>query len=191
MSLPLQHPALPILDPTIVLSLGSAMALLFASTAFHKAADFGRFRATLATYEIMPDRLTAVAACVVLAVEIGLAFGFAAPGLRTLASASAVALLTVYTAAIATNLARGRRDMDCGCGGRDSHQPINAGLLLRNAVLIVAALVAGAPSGARPLTWIDAVALAGTLSCAVLLWTAMNGLLAVDGRRTTAARMHR
>jgi hypothetical protein len=178
------------LDPAIVLALGAAMALLFASTAFHKAADFGRFRATLAAYQVMPESITAVAASFVVALEIGLAVGFVAPGLRVIASASAAALLSLYTAAIAVNLVRGRYDMDCGCGGRDSHQPINAGLLLRNAVLIVAALAAGAPAGTRPLLWIDGVTLAGTLSCAALLWTAINGLLAVDGRRIAAARIN-
>ena len=40
------------------------------------------------------------------------------------AAAAAALLLALYAGAIGVNLARGRRDIDCGCGGPASRQPI-------------------------------------------------------------------
>ena len=45
-------------------------------------------------------------------------------------------LLALYAGAMAVNLARGRRDLDCGCAGPGVRRPVGEGLLIRNGALI-------------------------------------------------------
>lgn len=174
--------ALPAVDPAVSLALRASIALMLAAAAYHKATDLTRFRSSLAAYRLLPDRALATIAPFVVVLETALAIGLLTPGMQPLAAATAAGLLTVYTAAIAINLARGRRNLDCGCGAPNTRQPISPGLIARNAILIAAAVAAGAPSAARGLLWLDAVALTGTLACGSLLWTAAHGLMAVSGR---------
>ena len=53
-----------------------------------------------------------------------------------LAAGIAALLLGLYAAGIVVNLRRGRRHIDCGCGVGSRAQPISAGLVVRNTVLI-------------------------------------------------------
>ena len=60
------------------------------------------------------------------------------------------------------NLMRGRRFIDCGCGG--ATQPLSIGLVVRNVVLAIAAMIALVPAPTRPLGWLDIVSMvAGVL----------------------------
>ena len=174
--------SMPAIDPTISLSLRASLALMFAAAAYHKAIDLPKFRSTLSAYRVLPDQLVASVAGAVVCSESALAIGLVSPGLQPIAATMAIGLLAVYTAAIGINLARGRRDLDCGCGGPNAKQPIGPGLVARNSILLLAAVGAAAPTTSRGLIWLDGVALAGTLVAVTLLWTAANGLLAVNGR---------
>lgn len=51
------------------------------------------------------------------------------------AEAGAVALLLLFAAAMAINLARGRADIDCGCGQSFLKQTLSWSLVARNAAL--------------------------------------------------------
>jgi hypothetical protein len=68
---------------------------------------------------------------------------------------------------MAANLWRGRRQIDCGCGG-EVH-PLSWGLVLRNGVLAAAALLVAGPTVERELEWLDGV----TLVVGVLAFYAM------------------
>ena len=94
--------------------------------------------------------------------------------LRAAGALLAIALLAVVSSAMALNLARGHTDIDCGCGGFGAahQQPLHAGLLLRNAVLVLLALAAAAPGTGRALLWLDAVAVG-----ACTLFAATSGSL--------------
>ena len=48
----------------------------------------------------------------------------------------AIALLSIVTTAVATNLLRGKDDIGCGCGGIEDEQKISWALVLRNLFLI-------------------------------------------------------
>lgn len=181
--------ALPALDPAVGFALRAALGLLFATAAYHKAADLRRFGASLEAYRIFPNLLARVVAPLVPIVETAVAVALLVPGLRVAAAVGATGLLIVYTAAIALNLARGRRDLDCGCGGPGVERPIGPHLLARNFVLIVAAAAAAAPPTARALIWLDAVAIVGTLVCTALLWAAADNLTAVATRRALRAEV--
>src|SRR5439155_1227195 len=107
----------PSMDPVIDVTLRTALALLFSVAAGHQLQDLGRFRATLVEYRLLPAGLVPLAAALVVAVEVAAAGALLVPGARAAGLVSAATLLVVYGAAVAINLARGRRDIDCGCAG--------------------------------------------------------------------------
>ena len=166
------------MDPLVAALLRSALALLFLVAASHKARDLGGFRATLADYHLLPEGASAFAAPLVAASEIAVAAALALPGLRLPAPLSAAGLLAVYTAAIAINLARGRRHIDCGCAGPIRRQPLSGWLIARNVALMAAALVCLLPPRPRPLVWIDALTLLGGVTGLAALYAAVDRLIA-------------
>ena len=85
-------------------------------------------------------------------------------------------------AAIAANLARGRRHVACGCAGPAGSQTIHWGLVARNLLLALLAVAAAYPSTQRPLVWFDAVTGTGALACLALLYAASDVALANLGR---------
>src|SRR5712664_1011140 len=95
------------MDPVIDVTLRTALALLFFVAAGHKLRDLDRFRATLAEYRLLPAGLVPLAAALVVAVEVPAAGALLVPGARAAGLVSAAALLVLYGAAIAINLARG------------------------------------------------------------------------------------
>ncbi len=169
-------------DPVVDVVLRAALALLFASAARHKLRDLAGFRGVLQAYRLLPERLVAVTAPVVVGIELGLAAALVLPATRSLAGLGAAALLTAYSFAIAINLARGRRAIDCGCGGPGARQPISEWLVLRNALLTGAALFTLAPAAARPLLWVDWLTGVGGLVVIAAGWTAAHGLAAAAAR---------
>jgi methylamine utilization protein MauE len=162
------------MDPVIDLALRGGLALLFVVAALHKTRDLGTFHATLANYRLLPPRGTWPAAVIVVGGEVMAAMSLLfAPATGVLV---ATTLLAGYTGAIAVNLARGRRDIDCGCAGPAHRQPLRPWLLVRNAVLIAAALACVAPGRARPLVWIDVLTVAGTIGVLAMLYAAVERL---------------
>src|SRR2546425_10159919 len=112
------------MDPVIDFTLRTALALLCFVAAGHKLRDRDRFRATLAEYRLLPAGLVPLAAALVVAVEVAAAGALLVPGARAAGLVAAAALLVLYGAAIAINLARGRRDIDCGCAGRSEERRV-------------------------------------------------------------------
>ncbi|RIL06618.1 MAG: methylamine utilization protein MauE [Proteobacteria bacterium] len=169
------------LDPALEHVLRGSLALLLASGAVQKARDFALFRAAVEGYELLPARLAGVAAALFAALEGALGAALLAParfGLRPGALALAAALFALYAAAIAINLARGRREIDCGCGGPAAHVPLSGWLLARNAILVAMALACLAGVAQRALGLVDALTIAGGVAALALIWTAVHGLLA-------------
>ena len=163
-------------DPAIVWTLRVALSALFATAAFHKATDLRAFASTLRDYRILPAGLGGVLAPAFAAAEAGVAIALLVPGRASAAATAGALLLLAYTAAIATNLLRGRREIDCGCFGPRLRQPISGGLVVRNAVLVGAALAAALPAGSRSLVWVDAVTILLGAGVLALLLQATNTL---------------
>jgi len=170
-----------VLDPAIEVVLRGGLALLFGATAFEKARDFNGFRAALIGYALLPERLAGAIAALLASSEAALAIALVAPAaleLRATALVASAALLALYGAAIAVNLARGRRDIECGCGGPASRQPLSEWLLARNALLLAAALVCRGGAASRPLVWVDALTVGGGIAVLAATWLAVHRLLA-------------
>ena len=172
------------MDPVGNLALRILVALLLASAALVKLRDPRGFAAAVAGYRLLPAALAPGAAAGFVAAEVALAAGLWLPPVREAAALGAAALVTLYGVAIAVNLARGRRDIDCGCGGPLGRQTLSEALVLRNLLLAGAALACALPVAPRELAWLDAVTLAAAVGAAVALYEASNVLFA----RTVAPR---
>ncbi|HUE30815.1 MAG TPA: MauE/DoxX family redox-associated membrane protein [Verrucomicrobiae bacterium] len=166
------------MDPVVDATLRTALALLFFVAAGHKLRDLGRFRATLGEYRLLPAALTPLAAALVVAAEVGAAGALVAPGTRAAGLLSAAFLLALYGAAVAINLARGRRDLDCGCAGPAVRRPISGALVARNAALAALALAGLAPVRARALLWVDAVTVAGASAALAAIYASLDRVIA-------------
>ena len=173
------------IDPVFGWITRVSLGVLFASAFAHKLRDIDRFAAILQGYRLLPLRLTRPAAIAVAAAEAATAGMLAVPALDPLGSAAALLLLAVYCAAIGVNLARGRRDIDCGCLGPANRQRISPWLLIRNGVLAVGAAIVLADAGARALTGIDAVSIVAGVGVIALIWQAVHQLGAVRATRSS------
>jgi uncharacterized membrane protein YphA (DoxX/SURF4 family) len=166
-----------ILDPALHWILRAALALLFAAAALHKLRDRRRFEATLGDYRVLPEAIVPAAAAAVPGLELAVAVLLLAPLAVPAAALAGAGLLAVYSAAIAANLARGRRHIDCGCLGGRGREPLSASLLARNGALVAACLVlAASRPGGRGLAWVDFVSIAGGVAVLALLFTAAQTL---------------
>ncbi|HZR83707.1 MAG TPA: MauE/DoxX family redox-associated membrane protein [Candidatus Binatia bacterium] len=166
------------IDPVVAAALRAGLALLFASAAVHKLRAPSAFRSALADYRLVPEPLVSGAAWGAIALECASAVALVAPGAYAAGPLLAAALLGLYGAAIAVNLARGRRDLDCGCLGPGRRQSIGWALVARNALLALAALACLAPLRSRPLVWLDGLTIVAAVAAGALLQGAAERLLA-------------
>jgi uncharacterized membrane protein YphA (DoxX/SURF4 family) len=163
-------------DPVMAWSLHLGFALLFITAARHKLSDRPRFAAAVRGYALLPARVSTPLALLLPALEAAVALGLIVPAWQRPAAITAIALLLLYTGAIAISLARGRHRIDCGCFSSRGATPITGGLLGRNVALIAAASVLLLPVSARPLIWVDGLTLFMTLVASTLLWAASQRL---------------
>ena len=166
------------LDPVIstILSIGFGLMLLLA--AVHKLSAPGRFRAILAEYRVLPSALVAPVALLlpILEVALGLAWLFSSMP----AWMPTIALLTLYTLGITTNLLRGRVHISCGCGfgkSTGSDDALHPGLVVRNFMLMFAAAGAALPVSTRAVGTLDYVTLIAALLVVMLVFAAANQLV--------------
>jgi len=180
------------IDPAAGVIITTCFALLFGAAAVHKLRDLQQLAQVLAAYDVLPGWLSGPMSRIVPGLELLLAIGLLTPVARERASLAGSLLLAVYAAAIAVNLRRGRRELDCGCMGFGRHRSISPGLVWRNAVLAVALLTAGwLPWASRPLNWVDVLTIVGGVCAGALLYMAIDGLLEFSRRlprRPTFAR---
>lgn len=164
------------IDPLADLALRLGLAALLALAALHKLRDRATFEGQLGAYALLPAALVNPASRAIPLIEAAAALLLVARSDH--AAALAAALFTIYGGAMAINLARGRRDIDCGCGGPDGRQTLHQALVWRNAALAAAALATMGPAGPRALAPLDIVlaALAGLALLA--LYSAATALIA-------------
>jgi uncharacterized membrane protein len=165
------------IDPVLAQGLALAMSAILLSGALHKLRDLALFRAALENYRLVPPALEGSATMLLPACEAlaGIALLFDAH--RTAGAALGALLLVVVTAAVAVNLLRGRRNIDCGCGAGDSGQSLSWALVLRNAILGAALWGASLDTAARQLGWTDFLSIAGAAGALFTLYFAANQLL--------------
>ncbi|MDH4253616.1 MAG: methylamine utilization protein MauE [Gammaproteobacteria bacterium] len=158
-----------------------AFALLLGTAAWHKAAGGAAFRDTLQDYRLLPDRLLAPMQRAIPLGEAALAIGWLAGVPQRPVALATAGLMGIYGLAIAINLLRGRVHIGCGCGlgaGSRNDQPISWWLVLRNTVLVAAALLPLLPANGRVLGGLDWATLAAALLASALLYAGAGQLFA-------------
>jgi uncharacterized membrane protein len=159
------------MDPLAVAIAAAVLVLVFVRGLWHKLAEHGLFRVTLAEYGIVPERMVPAAALAIIIAEMVVVAGLLLPSTRAAAAVGAAILLACYAAAIGINLRRGRVTIDCGCGGPG--QGLSWLLVARNMGLISAAALAAMPVAERGLGAADA----GVFAFAVVtVWLLIAGL---------------
>jgi Methylamine utilisation protein MauE len=86
------------------------------------------------------------------------------------------------------NLARGRGELDCGCGAGDASRPIAPWMVTRNLVLALALATTLVPWRLRPLLPTDALTVGAGVTVATLLYSCLERLLGRLAPRTAALR---
>lgn len=166
------------MDPVVELAIRIGFVLLFATAALHKLRDFRRFLATVADYRVVPRELTSFAGMMALGAEVAIAEMLVLPHLRSFGLFAVAVQLVLYAGALALNLARGRRHLDCGCVGVAGREEISWALVGRNLVLAAIAAAGNAPTTERPLVWIDVLTIAGAVATAAAAYVAVDQLIA-------------
>jgi hypothetical protein len=168
----------------------SCAMLLFGAAAVHKLRTVGEFAQTLAQYRLLPAGFIRIASPALGLMEFAVCLGLPWPALRPVGAAAGVALLLMYSAAITINLARGSRDLDCGCGGFGRRTPIGSWMVVRNLSVACMLCLLEFPEASRNLESIDVVTIAGGviaasflyLSCDVLFGQVTTRRLGTTGR---------
>lgn len=180
------------MDTLPIVCFSLLFGLLFATAGLHKARYSARFAGILRDYRLLPATLTPLLSPALAAVELALAMlwlaSLAWPTLRAGAALGSALLLATYGLAMAINLLRGRRHIDCGCGFRTAslgrkadsgvRQLLSGWLLLRNLLLIMLALGIATGPVPRALTALDWFSLLLAVPGFLLLYGAAHQLLA-------------
>jgi hypothetical protein len=173
----------PMLDPTVLVFATVLLAVLFATAAVGKLLTLGEFVGIVKNYQILPERMAAPVAYVLPALEAAIAAGLLFSVTRPHAALAAMLLLAIFAAAMAANLARGRREIDCGCffGTAPTRHRLSGWLVGRNAVLIglAYAVVVGSAGVGRTTHWLDVVG--GVAAAIVVLFVYLAAALLFSG----------
>jgi len=154
----------------------SCAMLLFGAAAAHKLRAVGEFSQTLTQYQLLPAGFIRIAGPTLGLMEFAICAGLPWPALRPVAAAAGVVLLLMYSAAITINLTRGRRDLDCGCGGFGRRAPIRPWMVARNLGLACMLCLLRFPEASRGLEAADAVTIAGGVMAASFLYLSCDVL---------------
>ncbi len=173
-------------DPFLAILVHGVLGLLLLASAQHKLRDAAGFAQAVEDYRLLPAALVTPAAALLALAEIvaGLAALWPWGLVGRAGLAGAAALLTLYAGAIAINLLRGRRSIDCGClAFGKTGQPIHPLMVVRNLLLAaIAIVVATADLSARPLLWLDWFGLAFAVAATALLYSIMEAALPRQAR---------
>jgi hypothetical protein len=145
------------IDPAIRDLCAFALAMIFGASGIMKLRDVEMFEGSLANYRLASRWMEKPLAYLLPAIEFAAAAGLLLAPTRVMAAAMLLALLAIFTGAIAINLARGRSNIDCGCFGPALRQQLSAWLLVRNAILVIVAGVVILPASDRALEPLDGV----------------------------------
>ena len=173
------------LDPALGWILRLFLASLFIRAVYAKLQFPSQFTDAVRGYELVPSSLAGTFAAGLLAIEILIAGALLIPNFAPLAAWAAGFVLALYSLAIGINLARGRRDIDCGCAGPLARQTLHEMLIARNLVYVALAFGAAAASSARALNWLDGLTIGFGVVSLFALGVAIDGLAALAARAKT------
>jgi uncharacterized membrane protein len=162
------------IDPAIRGLCAFSLALIFGASGVMKLRDLELFEGSLANYQLVPTWMEKPLAYLLPLIECAAAAGLVLPSTRELAASMLLALLTIFSGAIAINLARGRANIDCGCFGPALRQELSGWLLLRNAFLAIVAAAVMLPENSRPIESLDVATIVLGATTLVILYASAN-----------------
>jgi Methylamine utilisation protein MauE len=166
-----------LLDPAIGFLIIIGIALLFLMAAIHKLRNLALFTEVFAAYRVLPERWARRCAWLIPAIELAIAITLPVSLCRRWAVVAAMGLLIAYASGVAVNLARGKRDLDCGCGAAGSRRSIAAWMVWRNLFLVLILAIAAVPWSSRPFSGSDALTVLGGVAVLAALYAAIDRLL--------------
>jgi peroxiredoxin len=157
---------------SLLLALRLMLALVFGAAGLAKVTRPAAQRETAVRFGL--PRPLAPAAIAIPIAELAVAAMLLAERLAWVGALAALALLTVFTAAVATQLARGRRP-ECNCFGAIHAKPVGVSTLARNTVFLACAaavVVAGHTSaGPSAFAWIGHLLPAAIVGLSLVVMT--------------------
>jgi Methylamine utilisation protein MauE len=165
-------------DPSLVLAGRLLGTLVFAAAAAGKIRHRHELAGVVANYRLLPQRLAAPVAWIVVVLECLTALALASGMALAAGAALAIALLGGFALAMAINLARGRTEIDCGCFQSGLRQRLSAALVARNLLLAICLtpLLGSGHARATVLQWADGL---GAGLAAYALYLALGELLSL------------
>ena len=138
-----------------------ALVAVFLVAAVAKAADRPATRRSVVAFGV-PEAVADVAMWLLIVAELTTAVLLCGEATAWAGAVLALLLLVVFCVAAGVNLARGRTP-ECNCFGQVHSEPIGPGLLVRNGLFAVLALVVvgSGPSDAGPSLWAPVADLSG------------------------------
>src|SRR5690242_16014905 len=100
-------------DPSIVLAGRILGALVFAAAVLGKLRHRQEFVGVVANYRLVPDQAVAAVAWSIMVAEILIVLSLGTGLAQTAGAVVAMLMLGLFAAAIAINIQRGRRHIDC------------------------------------------------------------------------------
>jgi hypothetical protein len=176
------------IDPALGYLVILDIAGLLGWSALQKLRARHEFFEILTAYRVLREGCVPAAVYVLPSAELLIALALLIPVSRRAACVAAAGLLLIYGCAIAINLARGRRDLDCGCGLASGRRTIAGWMLMRNATMTCAAVTVALPWIPRTLALLDVMTIVAGASAAALLYASIDALL---GRVVPAAAIAR
>ncbi len=175
--------ALAPIDPVFGHAAAAIVASILAIAGLEKLRQPEMFRDSVDNYQILPAGAVPWVARGLPLMEVLAGLLLLPTATRTAGAALACAHLLLVTLAVMVNMLRGRERIDCGCGG-DLHTSLSAGLVMRNAILVLLTFVAAAPTSARNPVWLDLAAVGFATLFGLGLYYVVNLLLSQQSRLT-------
>jgi hypothetical protein len=165
------------LDPAIGWTVVLLLAGVFGAAATTKLRALDAFVGVVHNYRLVPEPLVRPIAYALPVIELSIAVGVLLPAGRVPSAIAAAILLALFAGAMAINLVRGRRDIDCGCFATVLRQRLSWLLVLRNLLLAALALLIVPGMGARGLGWLDLVTVGCASMALLFVYAAASRLL--------------
>ena len=166
------------IDPVLTSILCATLSVILLIGAGQKLRDLELFRAVVENYRLAPESLEGLVAIGLPILEVIAGLTILFDSSRTFGAALALLLLGLVTGAVIINLVRGRRKINCGCGGPDGRQTLSWGLVLRNAILVIGVSFGAVDGRARDLFWVDYLTVGFGTVALFGLYMLVNQLLA-------------
>lgn len=158
----------------VVTLLRTFVALILLVAGIAKISNLRSFAGAVRAYGLLSGPLVSPVSRGLPIVEVLIAGALVLNQASAWPSLAAAALFLVFTGGVTINLLRGRRDISCGCFGTDHDRKLSWGLVMRNGLLILLALLGGlrAPvAGAEAsLSGVERFATMLTAAAALGLW---------------------